>query len=65
MGIQQQRVFADKKHYKSLIFAKTKSANDEDFDLKKGQYVGQIDAENLTEFEWARLTSKTWDMGQD
>lgn len=49
----------------SRIFAKTKPANDEEFDLKKGQCVGQLDAENLTEFEWARLTSKTWDMGQD
>ena len=65
MGIKQQRFFADKKQYKSRIFAKTKPANDEEFDLKKGQYVGQLDAENLTEFEWARLTSKTWDMGQD
>ena len=65
MGIHQPRLFADKKHYKSRIFAKTKSANDEEFDSKKGQYVGQLDSENLTEFEWARLTSKTWDMGQD
>ena len=65
MGIQQQRFFADKKHYESRMFAKTKPANDEEFDLKKGQCVGQLDAENLTEFEWARLTSKTWDMGQD
>jgi len=65
VGIHRQRFFADKKHYKSRIFAMTKSANDEEFDLKKGQHIGQLDSDNLTEFEWARLTSKTWDMGQD
>ena len=65
MGMQQRSFLTDKKHYKSRIFAKTKPANDEEFDLNKGQDAGQLDAENLTEFEWARLTSKTWDMGQD
>ena len=63
---KQNRHFChDKGNYNNRVFAKLNPANDNEFHVKKKRPVEQLDAEYLTEFEWARRTSKTWDMGQD
>ena len=62
---QHNHFFPANEKYRNRIFAKAKPANDNEYRVKKAQQVEQPDAAHLTEFEWARQTSKTWDMGQD
>ncbi|MDC3123186.1 hypothetical protein OBB00_00480 [Gammaproteobacteria bacterium] len=62
---QYHQLFADKEQYRNRILATAKPANDKEYCVNKAQQVEQLDAVHLTEFEWARQTSKTWDMGQD
>lgn len=65
MRVSHHHFFRDSEQYRNRIFAKAKPANDNEYRVNKTQQVEQLDAEHLTEFEWARQTSKTWDMGQD
>ena len=58
MGIHQPRFFADKKHYKSRIFAKTKPANDEEFDLKKGNASDSLMPKTLLNLNGLDLPAK-------
>ena len=65
MRVPHHHFFPNNEQYRNRIFAKTTPANDNEFRVNKVQHVEQRDAAHLTEFEWARQTSKTWDMGQD
>lgn len=65
MRVPHHHFFPDNEQYRNRIFAKAKPANDNEYRVNKAQQVEQLDAAHLTEFEWARQTSKTWDMGQD
>jgi hypothetical protein len=63
--VPHHHFFPNNEQYRNRIFEKKTPANDNEFRVNKVQRVEQLDAAHLTEFEWARQTSKTWDMGQD
>ena len=65
MRVPHHQFFPDNEQYRERNFAKAKPANDNEYRVTKARHVEQLDAAHLTEFEWARQTSKTWDMGQD
>ena len=65
MQVRHHYIFVDNEQYSNRNFATAKPANDNEYQVTQAQQVEQRRDAHLTEFEWARQTSKTWDMGQD